>query len=74
MKLSSILLAASICLMPSVGVQAKSKKKDKKKATAAMQQQAPAANSYAKLTSGSKNHRLRTCRQSHVCSATPQCR
>lgn len=54
MKLSAILLAASICLMPSVGAQAKSKKKDKKKATAAMQQQAPAANSYAKLTSGSK--------------------
>ena len=29
MKLSAILLAASICLMPSVGAQAKSKKKDK---------------------------------------------
>lgn len=54
MNLSSILLAASICLMPSVGAQAKSKKKDKKNATAAMQQQAPGANSYAKLTSGSK--------------------
>ena len=53
MKLSAILLAASICMMPSVGTQAKSKKKDKKKATAAMQQ-SPAAGSYAKLTSGSK--------------------
>ena len=53
MKLSAILLAASICMMPSVGTQAKSKKKDKKNATAAMQQ-SPAAGSYAKLTSGSK--------------------
>lgn len=53
MKLSAILLAASICMMPSVGTQAKSKKKDKKNAPAAMQQ-SPAAGSYAKLTSGSK--------------------
>lgn len=66
MKLSAILLAASICMMPSVGTQAKSKKKDKKNAPAAMQQ-SPAAGSYA-----SSQAEARSRPDSSPCCTTPR--